>query len=460
MPSRRDLLAGAGSTLLPLVAGCQTEGDLPPAAGSTSTTTVETATPAASGTVELERESYWLDGRKLPSSVVGYPEDEITPLSDLDSPTSGAVKTAITDGRYATDDPSDALLDGIDSVSLVRYEGTVYDVSHTFPTYTLSLDTDVQPASAPEDRTVKLRSEAVRSNETLEDVVYTVTPHGTEHDGSQYTTTRLPDAVREFLGRYDYVQSGHGVGELVLSHTERTPPHTITATEASEERLYGRDVLELDSFLSTGRRLVTRTLEDDRRTPLGHDDRSHSIFPDDIPDPMDRRLDEESSFVRVDGTIYGFSARHLHWDDHPFDVSARLVEGGDESETAVRVELAAKNTASRTAELVMPGVAPFGVLWAYGPGGERVLWRQEYRQRDEIVVEDGRVVPEYHDERSVAPGDRVGATYRLGRDRESVESGEYVVPGFVWPKWPTEDGLEKFDWRSEIYPYTLTISVR
>lgn len=462
MPSRRHLLA-TGCGLLPVLAGCQSTSDSAPSTNTPSSTTDSnpTTTESTGYTVQsqFEKEAYWLRGVALPQSIAGLPTDEIAALSDLNSSTRNAVKVALTDGPFTTTDPSAALLDGIEDVTFVEYQGTYYDISHTFPTYTLTLDTGIAPENAPDHRTIKRNSDAVRAHDTVEDAITTVTPHGVEYAGQPYVTTQMPDVLRDFLDRYDYIAYPAGVGELVVTITQRSPPHTVTATEASDEQLYGREVLELDSFTATGRDLIRRTLDSHKKTPLGHDDDHHSIFPEDIPDQLDRRLENESYFVRVDGTIYGFDARHLHWHDLPFDVTATLVDESLRSESPARIKLEATNRGSRTAELVMSGVVPFGVLWAYGPSGEHVLWTPEYENTDDISRDSGNVIPEFQDEVTVPANESVDTVYQFGRDYDRIEPGDYAIAGLVWAKWPTESSQEKYDWRSEIYPYTLTLSV-
>lgn len=463
MPSRRQFLVCSGSISLSAFTGCQTATDAgeSDASSATSSPGTDSASTAGSGSapgLRFERESYWLHGTKLPPGIVGFPDDEVDTLSDLDGPTKAAVKTALTDGRYATTQPPEALLGSVDDVTFVEYQGTYYSISHTFPTYTIRLDTSVPEATAPSERIAELDSDTVEANEAVQDAIYTVTPHGMHHAGEPYTTTQLPAALRTFLDEYDYVKSSAAFGELVLTQTERPSPYSVTATEATDEQLYGRPVLEFESFSATAQQLIERTLADERTTPLNHDEAAHSIFPDDIPDRFDRRLDRESYFVRVDGTIYGFDARHLHWEDHPFEISTAVTDDTDD-ESLAHITLAARNTGSRAAQFEMPGITPFGILWAYGPSGEHVLWNPEYRATEDVSVEDGAVAPESHVTTEIGPGQTTETTYHFGRETTHVESGEYTIPGFIWVKWPTEPDQEKYDWRPEIYPYTLTYTV-
>lgn len=457
MPSRRNVLAMAGSGLLPILTGCQTSN--PPATSddTTSPMTKDGITQTTSSEYVLqarfESESHWLHGIELPSGIVDLKTEKIAALSDLSSITKAAVKKAITNGTYATINPSKSLLDGIDDVTIVEYRGTYYSISHTFPTYTLELDKEVNPGNAPSDQTVDFESEAVQSNEIVEHAVTTVTPLGPNHPGSSYTTTRLPEALKDFLDRYDYVKYESGIGELVLSITNRSPPHTITANEASNEELYGTEILELDSFTSRGRNLIQQTLRDQRKTPLSQAKSSHSVFPTYISERFDRQV--ESSHVRVDGSFYGFNAVHRHWRNLPFDITMTVVDESVNSESPARVKLIAKNTSSHNAKLTMPGIPPFGVLWAYGPSGEHLLWTSKYEQSDAVKIENDTAIPEFKMEVSVPPSQSTATTYQFGRDFERLEPGDYEVPGFISAKWPTKPDDQRF----ETYPYTLTLTI-
>lgn len=452
MPSRRYALATVGSGLVSALAGCQISDT-----SSANPDDVTSTTPDSNEhtlNARFEEEEYQLRGIDSPPGLLSLDREQIVALSELDSPVRSVVKTAITDGTYATTDPERALLAGIDEISLVTYRGAYYYVTHTFPTYKLSLDKEVDPANAPDGRTVKFEDDAVQSNETISNIIETVTPLGPSHPGQSYTTTRLPTAFREFLDHYDYLKYETGVGELVLTVVERSPPYTVTATKATDEQLYGEEILELDSFTPKERELIRRTLANQRRTPLYLDDRYHTIFPADIPDGFDRRLERESSYIRVGGTIHGFDARHLHWGDLPLDVTVNVVDDSISANSPSRIELAATNTSSTAVELSMPGIAPFGILWAYGPSGERLLWSPEYDQKNSVQVENGTPVPESEAAVSVQPGETISTTYEFGREYDHLELGTYEVSGFVSAAWPTGTGR-----RTETLPYTLSLAI-
>lgn len=276
--------------------------------------------------------------------------------------------------------------------------------------------------------------------------------------GQPYVTTRLTDTLRNFLDKYDYLHYPSGVGELVLTKTDRAPPHTVTATEASDQRLYGRELHELDSFTETSRQLVRETLDNQQKTPLWREPGTYRAFPEDIPQ---RLLEAGQLTVTVDGSLYTVRADHVHWGDLPFELSASVVDDSIRSDASARIELRATNRLPEAAKLTMPGIAPFGVLRAYGPGGEQLLWTPGYEQSDDVVLENGILRPQKPVDVLVNPEERVQTVYEFGWVADRIERGRYVVPGIVWAQWPTEPGQNQpeRDWRSDLFPYTLRLDV-
>lgn len=462
---RRLLRTATGLALGSAVAGCNQQ---PADTQSTTTTQTTPTSPDADSRprVDVSRESYLAKAWPITSDRFHVADGDAVQLSRLSKPARDAVQTAIEDGRYSTQNASADLLDGIEDVDFVVHDGTIYDVTHTFPTVTLRLDMDIADDAAPEDATVSLDSDFVRSNDTVSDVIYTIAPYGTHGVAESYTTARVDPAVQDFLDRFDYVRSPHGVGEIVVSRTNRTPPHTIRAEPATDEERYGRRVRDVTDYGPPTRTLVERVLASDRKTPGNHQERIHTVYPDDVPRRFSRDLDHGSHYVRVDDTVYGFDTRHVHWPDLPVRFHATVPDDettADATSDTVAVQLSVDNPSDVRVVLQMAGVAPFGVLWAYGPGSEHVLWNDAYEQTDAVVIEDGTVVPESHDERELPPGQAESATYRLGHDtlgdKGSLQSGTYDVLGTIWAKWPTYERAERYDWRSQLFPYTLTIEV-
>jgi hypothetical protein len=80
----------------------------------------------------------------------------------------------------------------------------------------------------------------------------------------------------------------------------------------------------------------------------------------------------------------------------------------------------------------MPGIAPFGILHAYGPDGEHLLGTIAYASGDRVRVAGSSVVAESGATFKHGSHGRVAATYELGGGDHGLESSAYGVTGFVW----------------------------
>lgn len=460
--TRRRLLRATSALVLGTgVAGCNQNARSESTPTDDTTTTTRTTTTDLRARLTLTQEAHYVKAWTLPEDTFRFPKSDVVPVTSLENPIRAAVKTAVESGRYTTANPTPPLLEQVDNVDLVAYNGTLYDVTHTFPTSTISLDLDVSADEAAPDRTTTLDA-ALNENETLSDFLSTVAPYGTHNPAEPYQTTHLPTVVEDFLERYDYLETPRGVGELVVSRTTRTPPHTISAEKASDRELYGREVHDAADYGPPTRTLIDRVLASDRKTPGNYQDRIHTIYPPDVPQRFARDLDHDSNYVRVGDTVYGFDTRHIHWSELPLEFDASITTDTS-ADSSVEIRLAVENPSNHSVQLRMTGVAPFGVLWAYGPGGEHVLWNDAYERTGAVVIEDGSVIPDHHDEVELPTGQSASATYLLGHghlgESSGVQSGVYEVLGTIWARWPTYDGAEPHDWRSQLFPYTLTIEV-
>lgn len=459
-PSRRRLLRslvalGAGSSL----AGCNefATGDATTADGTSSEPGPETG-----AALEVTRESYVATAWSLHGTRYRTPKGSSVLLEDLEPPVRDAVGTAIESPPFSTTDPSNALLDGIDDVELVEVDGTVWTVEHTFPTATVRLDRAVPDGAAPPERTVAHDSDAVEESEAIEALVRTIATLTTHSEPRPHETTRLHPDVEAFLERYDYLETPSTVGEIVVSRTDRAPPYTVRAREASDEEIYGHRLADADHYGRPTRSFLRRVVASDRRTPVDYSDHRHTIYPKDVPRPFARDLAEGIDTVRVDGTVYEFRVRHVHWEDVPVSVDA-TVEGSGATGPPVDIELSVTNPGDTPVGLVVPGVSPFGVLWAYGPGGEHVLWNEGYDRTDDVVVEEDAVVPDSTAATVLDPGTTRTATYRLGHGNLEaagpLEPGTYEVLGTLRAKWATYDGQPEDEWAGQFAPYTLAVEV-
>ncbi|WP_132061206.1 hypothetical protein [Halorussus amylolyticus] len=457
---RQVLRMTTGFAISTAITGCNQ-----PATSDTTTskTTTSKTTTEPRALVDLTRESYLAKAWTLSQDRFRFPKGDSVPLSNLDESVRDAVRTAIDSPPYTTQDASQGLLDGIDDVDLVTYGDTVWDVEHTFPTVTVRLDTDISEDEPIEERTVTRDEDVVRSNDAIGDVVSTIAPLGVETAPRPYETTRLDPEVQDFLERFDYIETPNGPGEIVVSRTNRSPPHTVRAQEATDEELYGRSIRETADYGPPTREFIDRLLASDRKTPGDYRDRIRVRYPDDVPRQFARDIDYGSNYVRVGDEVFGFATRHVHWDDLPVTFDATVLGENDGTTGPIDVELSVQNSGDDILRLQMEGCTPFGVLWAYGPGGERVLWNDAYERTENAVIENGSVVPESRAEMDLQPGQTQSATYRLGHDNlgtdDSLQAGTYEVLGTIWAKWPTYEGAKEYDWRSQLFPYTLTIQV-
>jgi len=208
-PTRRTLLERVGAAAVgAAVAGCgaldadeptdEADGDPATARAGTPTATPPedaTATAGAGSTpspadgagastpaeytvdLALTRNEYRLAARPEPSEHL--PLADATPLSDLEDPVRTAVEAAIETDRFETDEPSTALLEGVDGLGMVADGDDYYLFSHTFTEHVLNLALGVDPETVPDEAVVDREAETVRERPSVADAVDTVTPHGT-----------------------------------------------------------------------------------------------------------------------------------------------------------------------------------------------------------------------------------------------------------------------------------------
>jgi hypothetical protein len=180
MPSRRQVLATLQCGLSAAVVGCQSPvGDATTDAVTDTPSEGEpTATSSDQPTVEVhfERASHWLQAVEVGLDAELRTRDVVA-LPNLDAPTRDAVETAIADGTYETNEPSTALLDGIDDETYLAESG---------------IDPDEVEAAATEETTSKSRDEIVREavRELSEPTEAAVVEYAEEHGVSPSFTKK------------------------------------------------------------------------------------------------------------------------------------------------------------------------------------------------------------------------------------------------------------------------------
>lgn len=466
-PTRRDLLRTGGAVLSVGLAGCNAA-ESPTATDPATATDTPTPTDADAGALsvgaDLHRYAYALSGEPVRPQTPWSPMVRATELSEL--PTTAAreaVLGAIRTGRYETDDPTRAVLDGVEGVDVVAHEGSFYDVSHTFTEHVLELGESVDPSTVPASTVVSLDDERVEGDR-VEDALSTVAQYGVETARSEYRTLVFTDALASFVDQYDYVRDSRGVARLRYRVVRRFPPYAITAEPATDREMYGEEVVAGDRLSDRSRALVRETLASRRPTvfePDPGDDGRGLLLRDTVPVDMVRWL-ARSALLRLDGDVVQFSVYHAHWKRSPFDLSVALDAAGVGPDGPATLTLAATNVHDRTASLRMPGLPPFGILWAVpeGEGDPVQLWSPRYEESEHVAVEDGVAVPDsYAEEVRFSPGETVERTYQFGRDPGAVAPGTYTVWSSLYAKWATEPGQETYDWTTRSYPYGVTLTV-
>lgn len=448
--SRRRVLHALGVTLPAVLAGCNATDDESTQTRTTSTTSASTTAPSeASVDASLTRYEYhvrsWTrDGDSLP---IGDAVD----VSAFDSPTSDALASAATDDAYLTDDPSEQLLRDVEGVELVRFDGTYYHVSHTFTTYVL----DVEEVAEPGDGAQVLEYESVRDDDSVRTVLEDPLPGGPEEPMRPHRTLVLPQDVEALLDEYTHVASHSRTFRLDFHVERHYPPYTLDLEPASPEALYGRDLVDVDTFSERSLEFLDKVR--DPHPPVravGWGD--GTLFTDDVPREVERSF-EDAGYARLDETthtLHGFAIRRAYWEGPPLDLSVSGVSDPP------GVELTVENTTSGTVVLRNEGVAPFGVLYAVPDDGEPVqLWSPSYRDAPELSLTGDGVSVDGPTELRVHPNQTRSTTYHLARDGEAVDSGTYEVRGWLGGYWNRPSVDERPGNHSITYPYGVEIRV-
>ncbi|WP_049922049.1 hypothetical protein [Halopiger djelfimassiliensis] len=405
----------------------------------------------------------------FPSNVVSMqrqlPDEarpnRLTDAAELNETTLAAIETAIDDGRYETDEPADALLEGLFRLSYVEYEGTVYAVEYEMPEYVVSAR-DVPASEADSAATISWRNERLRAlgvdNGEIIGAVHAVLDPGRDGEGgatdTEYRATILEENLAEFLETYSYVvYPGDGDGEpepngyveLERDHEDPGPPYTVTVEELDDEDRYGRPVSDVTSYPDP----VAETLRAVVRQGKTHYD--------ELPDGFDAVLDDES-YVRVDGDVYEPQLRTVDHDDVPVSLSLATVDDAERSFT-----LEVTTDRADGVQLSSGAPAPFGVLSALaidrsGSGrGGATLWSDAYDESGHVHVteRDGDRMLEINSiglTTTLEPDEPLAETYAV-RPEWGFEAGTYRLESTLSVRWGTENE------RSAAYPFVITLSV-
>ncbi|WP_101294277.1 hypothetical protein [Halegenticoccus soli] len=369
-------------------------------------------------------------------------------VTDLPAGARAAVESAIEEGRYEIDDPSDELRYAV-RTGYAAADDRIYGLDSTFPELVLTLDPVPRDAAAP-GRTADVNGDVVRRTRAVNEVVGSLVRGKLEH-----RTTALDPKLRAFLSEYDFVRHSDGCGKLTLSVDDPGPPYALRATPADESRIRGGTVADLADLPPAARRAIRGAFETDGRRYRMHD----------LPAELEESV-AAYDYVRIEGEYYEpylFAARP---ESLPVRFEAALGDAAIAPDSPATLTRSVTNTGHVPVTLFCGAPPPFGVLSAKRRDGEGgvVLWSDRYETSDYVHPRDdgtvivnsiGLGVP-------LLPGETMRRTYLLRADARNLAPGTYVVDDYFGVRRWGEDGGERETGRirdTGDYPYRLALTV-
>lgn len=438
-------VAGAVSGL----AGCAT--GHPPGGSDT------TATPTgASIEVGLETFRYLVWSYAKPREHRTIRPDEITPVTEVPEPLRSVLRAATT-GGYETDEVSLDLLAAIDRFREYGYryhfepyvslDGTPHAFDPSVPVFTAHLGTAVE--DPPPERTVGY-DDLDGFPAPVRDFVWTIGAGAPDALSDEYRISIVPDAVSEFLDRYDYV----GGRRIVTEWVDPGPPYTIEVRELTTDDLWGRPILAAESLPADLRRFVEDVVASARRA-LVYSPEVSEYRTDEIPASYFERLDTaDRPYVDLGGTVYEFQTMEIHRDLIPVAVSAATAGPRSFTVAVEPSEAGPKPAVEGSVEFESAGALP-SVLWVETESDRYLLDSDAYgdeRWRESGAVER-RVRNVAHE--SVVPGTPpIEATYAVP---EAIPAGRHRAWGLVEVKWTAASDGRSFP--ALPYPFQVVVTV-
>jgi hypothetical protein len=442
--SRRGLLRAVGATLPVALAGCNAGRD------DTATTATADGTTNADAAVStsLTRYEYLVASRRVPSGAL--PVSDAVPVSELPAPAGDAVRTAVDEPRFETDDPGDRLLRAVEDLDLVAVDDTYYVVSHTFTEYTVDLVEDPDPGS---DASVATW-ESLDDGSAVREALALPLPQGPELPTRPYRTLVLRSELERFLDEYTHLADGDRTFRIDRRIERHFPPYTLTVERAGETDRYGERLVDVEEFGAASREFLERVRRPTDVPTAGWGD--GSLYANRVPRPVERAF-EDGSYVRPGDlppdAVLSVSVRDVDWDRPPLELSAGAAD------SPAGVELAVSNATDSPVRLTNRGVAPFGVLWAVPEGGSPVqLWTPRYESAPNVDAAGDVAEPTDHVDRELGPGRTLAETYRLARSDESVTPGAYELRGRLAGEWQRSHSPAGPDDQFVVYPFGVTLT--
>ena len=395
-----------------------------------------------------------------PSASRGIDPEHVVPESAVPAALREPLAEA-RDGRFETDDPSDALLAAVDELRVydrgelrpyVELDGTRYAFDPTLPTFTAAL-ADEEAEGYDEDRVLReARQREEFDSAAVETFVDALTAYGPNVARGEYRRCVLPDAVEGFLDEYDYMEDGRGVSRIRTGVENEDPPYAITARELTAADMWGRPVVDEPALDDEVVALFERALASPHRTPaLTTPDRSQ-YFADEVPDAYEAFAAEydELPYYRIDGTVYRVIVGESRYDRLPVSVSVAASQGADR-EFTLAVAPAPENAdggAEGPYTFTSRGALP-SALWVLRDGERWPLRIVETEGIDgpQPSRSDGEALA------SLDAGDEMAATYAVP---EGLSEGTYTSRGLFHVSWGVPDRTPD---EHGAYPFELGIAV-
>jgi len=484
---RRTVLAAAGAAAIPL-GGC-----------------LGTAEEGATVSVELSPKRY-LAGALRPEAANQREVEpgDVRELAELPEPLRAAIEAAV-DGGFERQTVSPDLLRAIDSLRgrsmtdrvarpYVRVDGRVYVFEPEVP----ELLVEPGPAATPANESAvfdarDFHERAEEFDPAVGELVQALKYNGPNAPRVPHSRSSVPETVRDFLERYDYLEDARGVFGLEVTWRHTEPPYRIAVREITDEDRYGRRIVDASALSSAVRSFCESAVAASTRRP------SPPFLPDSVPDAFFETLQPEGSvredpFVRLDGTVYYVGVTRAEYERVPVDVAVEPRSPGTDDRPGFTVRLSVTDGGDTTAVAAGEPVELFGhaglpgVLWIDHDGEYHLLNSDDYVvdvERESalgtaavatMVLQvgdqdlelyaaetrtestswsldlDGERVREATVVEAVPVGQDRTATYTVP---DAVPSGTYRLPGFFGARWPADPP----PLASAVYPFEVELAL-
>lgn len=470
---RRTLLALAGGALTGL-AGCGRDaapGATPATDPSGATGTPTTDPPANSLSVSIRTDRYYV--QTFPARRTGVDRDAVVPAEEVAPPLREALVRALDDdGTFRTDDPSTALLAGIDAFRIlgrcyrfrpfVDIDGTVYEFDPSMPEFVATFVPDAEDADP--ERTADY--DEIDPESPVFDLVDTIAATTTHSCRDDYRISVVPEAVESFVAKYDYLRTGRTTGRIETERIDPGAPYAIRVRELTDADWWGRPVVEAAEQSAPLRRFLREAVGSDRRkrtAAVRHSEYRTDSVPDDYRaalggDGAGDDGDGQAPYVRVNGEVYDVRVSEPDRGRAPAVVEAATEPPGPDGRERFSVTVTAVDRPSVDDRFRVSsrGGLP-SLLWLTTDEGTRLLDSPvnetiEWQEVDGARRVDNVVTADLHPEGLADTSSFVSATYTVPK---GVPPGTHVLWGFVGVSWRSSDP----DRRREGEPYPFQVDL-